>query len=148
MKWLLKLIGFDFEITYKKSSDNGDVDALSRVNTGGQLLPMVLTFVTTDLLSKIVQSWDNDPILHTMIQNLKAGVFATTQRIQGYCYRRKMKKQVKEFDGLRFTYFWIKEQIEKERGEGFDLSVYGSSKVVGTQAPVQLGSLRAADGKE
>ena len=51
-------------------------------------------------------------------------------------------------DGLRFTYFWIKEQIEKERGEGFDLSVYGSSKVVGTQAPVQLGSLRAADGKE
>ncbi|KAI7757803.1 hypothetical protein M8C21_029179 [Ambrosia artemisiifolia] len=51
-------------------------------------------------------------------------------------------------DGLRITYFWIKEQIEKERGEGFDLSVYGSSKVVGTQAPVQLGSLRAADGKE
>nr|GEW59356.1 hypothetical protein [Tanacetum cinerariifolium] len=92
MKWLPKLMGFDFEITYKKSSDNGAVDALSRVNTGGQLLPMVLTFMTTDLLSKIVQSWDNDPILQTMIQNLKA-VF----RIQGYCYRRKMKKQVKEF---------------------------------------------------
>lgn len=51
-------------------------------------------------------------------------------------------------DGLRVTYFWIKEQIEKEKGEGVDLSVYGSSKVVGTQAPVQLGSLRAADGKE
>jgi GDP-D-mannose 3',5'-epimerase len=51
-------------------------------------------------------------------------------------------------DGLRFTYFWIKEQIEKEKVQGIDLSVYGSSKVVGTQAPVQLGSLRAADGKE
>ncbi|THU62565.1 hypothetical protein C4D60_Mb01t06460 [Musa balbisiana] len=51
-------------------------------------------------------------------------------------------------DGLRITYFWIKEQIEKEKAQGQDVSVYGSSKVVGTQAPVQLGSLRAADGKE
>jgi hypothetical protein len=51
-------------------------------------------------------------------------------------------------DGLRITYFWIKEQIEKEEAQGIDLSVYGSSKVVGTQAPVELGSLRAADGKE
>lgn len=51
-------------------------------------------------------------------------------------------------DGLRITYFWIKEQIEKEKAQGVDLAVYGSSKVVGTQAPVQLGSLRAADGKE
>ncbi|KAL3591376.1 hypothetical protein D5086_010016 [Populus alba] len=48
-------------------------------------------------------------------------------------------------DGLRITYFWIKEQIEKEKSQGIDLSIYGSSKVVGTQAPVQLGSLRAAD---
>ncbi|GFP86059.1 gdp-mannose 3 5-epimerase 2 [Phtheirospermum japonicum] len=51
-------------------------------------------------------------------------------------------------DGLRITYFWIKEQLEKEKSQGIDLSNYGSSKVVGTQAPVQLGSLRAADGKE
>eukprot|EP00252_Welwitschia_mirabilis_P005137 TRINITY_DN1555_c0_g1_i6.p1 TRINITY_DN1555_c0_g1~~TRINITY_DN1555_c0_g1_i6.p1 ORF type:complete len:391 (+),score=79.66 TRINITY_DN1555_c0_g1_i6:415-1587(+) len=51
-------------------------------------------------------------------------------------------------DGLRITYFWIKEQIEKEKAQGLNVSVYGSSKVVGTQAPVQLGSLRAADGKE
>ncbi|KAL5988783.1 GDP-mannose 3,5-epimerase 2 [Asimina triloba] len=51
-------------------------------------------------------------------------------------------------DGLRITYFWIKEKLEKERSAGIDLSIYGSSKVVGTQAPVQLGSLRAADGKE
>jgi GDP-D-mannose 3',5'-epimerase len=49
---------------------------------------------------------------------------------------------------LRFTYFWIKEQLEKEKEKGVDFSVYASSKVVQTQAPVQLGSLRAADGKE
>jgi GDP-D-mannose 3', 5'-epimerase len=51
-------------------------------------------------------------------------------------------------DGLRFTYFWIKEQIEKEKTQGIDIAAYGSSKVVSTQAPVQLGSLRAADGNE
>ena len=51
-------------------------------------------------------------------------------------------------DGLKVTYFWIKEQIEKEKAQGTDVSIYGSSKVVQTQAPVQLGSLRAADGKE
>nr|AFK45142.1 unknown [Lotus japonicus] len=51
-------------------------------------------------------------------------------------------------DGLRITYFWIKEQFDKEKAKGIDLAVYGTSKVVQTQAPVQLGSLRAADGKE
>ncbi|XP_058770543.1 GDP-mannose 3,5-epimerase-like isoform X2 [Vicia villosa] len=51
-------------------------------------------------------------------------------------------------DGLRITYIWIKEQLEKESAKGIDTSGYGSSKVVQTQAPVQLGSLRAADGKE
>ncbi|KAL2325386.1 hypothetical protein Fmac_024444 [Flemingia macrophylla] len=33
-------------------------------------------------------------------------------------------------DGLRITNFWIKEQIEKEKTQGIDISVYGSSKVV------------------
>ncbi|CAA2975009.1 GDP-mannose 3,5-epimerase 2 [Olea europaea subsp. europaea] len=55
-------------------------------------------------------------------------------------------------DGLRITYFWIKEQIEKEKEKekekGTDISAYGSSKIVETQAPAQLGSLCAADGKE
>ncbi|OWM80243.1 hypothetical protein CDL15_Pgr019523 [Punica granatum] len=48
-------------------------------------------------------------------------------------------------DGLRITYFWIKDQIEKEKAHGIDLSIYGSSKVLATQAPAQLGSLGDAD---
>lgn len=52
-------------------------------------------------------------------------------------------------DGLKITYDWIKTQVELESSSGADLATkYGTSKVVGTQAPVQLGSLRAADGKE
>eukprot|EP00850_Spirogloea_muscicola_P019591 SM000194S04827 [mRNA] locus=s194:220350:222476:- [translate_table: standard] len=51
-------------------------------------------------------------------------------------------------DGLRITYFWIKEQLEKEKASGADIASLSSSKIVGTSAPVSLGSLRAADGKE
>lgn len=52
-------------------------------------------------------------------------------------------------DGLKITYFWIKEQIEKEKTAGVDVSSqYSKSTIVGTSAPVALGSLRKADGKE
>lgn len=64
------------------------------------------------------------------------------------CAMYKLMIILRVQDGLRITYFWIKEQIEKEKSQGVDTATYGSSKVVGTQAPVELGSLRAADGKE
>eukprot|EP00271_Cylindrocystis_brebissonii_P001262 TRINITY_DN1157_c0_g2_i1.p1 TRINITY_DN1157_c0_g2~~TRINITY_DN1157_c0_g2_i1.p1 ORF type:complete len:378 (-),score=84.66 TRINITY_DN1157_c0_g2_i1:488-1621(-) len=51
-------------------------------------------------------------------------------------------------DGLAITHKWIKEQLEKEKAAGSDWSEYHSSKVVGTQAPVVLGSLRKKDGEE
>ncbi|GKC23952.1 ty3-gypsy retrotransposon protein [Tanacetum coccineum] len=143
MKWLPKLVGFDYEIVYKKGIENEAADALSRVDTGSQLLSMVLTSVTTDLLPQIVAAWSSDPFLITLIANLQAGkpcskhyswsnqqltrkgklvvgddpalrlsllthfhsgstgghsgIATTTQRIQVFCYWRKMKKQIKEF---------------------------------------------------
>jgi len=53
-------------------------------------------------------------------------------------------------DGLRITYFWIKEQIETEMKEGgiTDVSAYAHSLIVQPQAPKALGELRAADGSE
>ena len=48
-------------------------------------------------------------------------------------------------DGLKVTYFWIKGQLGEEGG---DASKYASSTIVGVTAPVDLGTLRAADGKE
>ncbi|PSC72835.1 GDP-mannose 3,5-epimerase 2 [Micractinium conductrix] len=56
---------------------------------------------------------------------------------------------IKLEDGLRVTYKWIKGELEKESKEGGkDLSEYSHSMVVGTQAPKELGTLRAADGAE
>jgi len=33
-------------------------------------------------------------------------------------------------EGLEQTYFWIKGQVEKERGEGIDVNSYSVSEVV------------------
>lgn len=53
-------------------------------------------------------------------------------------------------DGLQRTYFWIKEQIEEEvSARGADaIAAYGTSTVVKTGAPTELGTLRKADGDE
>ncbi|GJR36999.1 putative mitochondrial protein [Tanacetum coccineum] len=82
MKWLPKLMGYDYEIMYKKGSNNGIVDALYRVNTSSQLLQMVLTSVSTDLLPKIVESWSIDHFLKTLIDNLKAGKPLSNQQLK------------------------------------------------------------------
>nr|GEV51946.1 retrotransposable element Tf2 [Tanacetum cinerariifolium] len=53
--------------------ENGAADALSGVDTGSQLLSMVLTSINTDLLPQIVATWSSDPSLITLISNLQAG---------------------------------------------------------------------------
>ncbi len=47
-------------------------------------------------------------------------------------------------DGLKMTYFWIKDQLTSEQ----DHSSYSKSTIVQTSAPRELGSLREADGQE
>ena len=57
---------------------------------------------------------------------------------------------IKLADGLRLTYDWIKSQLaaEEASGNAGDKAGYASSMVVGTTAPREMGSLRAADGAE
>ena len=46
---------------------------------------------------------------------------------------------------MKITYFWIRDQLQKEGG---DVSKYSSSHIVQTSAPKDLGSLRADDASE
>ncbi|GJX89121.1 putative mitochondrial protein [Tanacetum coccineum] len=46
-KWLPKLLGFDYEISYKKGNDNVAADALSRVNGGAELCALVLSTISS-----------------------------------------------------------------------------------------------------
>ncbi|GKA63784.1 reverse transcriptase [Tanacetum coccineum] len=56
-KWLPKLLGFNYEISYNKGIENIVADALSRLNSDSELNVMVLSTVTSDLLQKIKSSY-------------------------------------------------------------------------------------------
>jgi GDP-D-mannose 3',5'-epimerase len=45
-------------------------------------------------------------------------------------------------DGLTRTHAWIKEQVEKDKAAGIDLSAYAQSKVVSTEAPSDIGDTK------
>ncbi|KAJ7970165.1 Ty3/gypsy retrotransposon protein [Quillaja saponaria] len=72
--WLIKMMGFDYEVRYRKGSANKAVDALSRKShdTGSveaeTVVSMAISGITTNLLTQIAQLWDTDPKLQTIIQ--------------------------------------------------------------------------------
>lgn len=55
--WLSKLLGYDYEIVYKKGKENVAADALSRVQ-GPELLTLTLLSVSTDLVERVKKSWE------------------------------------------------------------------------------------------
>ncbi|GKD88374.1 transposon ty3-I gag-pol polyprotein, partial [Tanacetum coccineum] len=73
MKWLPKLLGYDYEIEYKKGSDNIAADALLRVDNQAELASLIATTITSVLLDKIKESWSKDLDLESVIQRLQAG---------------------------------------------------------------------------
>ncbi|GJZ49966.1 transposon ty3-I gag-pol polyprotein [Tanacetum coccineum] len=46
-KWLPKLLGYDYEISYKKGSENHVADALSRISNGSELCSLILNHTYT-----------------------------------------------------------------------------------------------------
>ena len=54
-KWLPKLMGYDYEIMYRKGRENVVAGGLSRVY-GAQLISLALSTINSDLLSSIKNS--------------------------------------------------------------------------------------------
>ncbi|OIT22895.1 hypothetical protein A4A49_34336 [Nicotiana attenuata] len=70
-KELLALVlAYDFEIEYKKGKENKAADALSRLPLV-KVDAMALSTMKTDLLELIMNSWELDDKLQTLIQSLK-----------------------------------------------------------------------------
>ena len=65
------MMGFDYEVVYRQGSSNLAADALSHQPYGA--LYAISSF-HTDLFEWIKQSWKVDPLLLTMISQLKQGV--------------------------------------------------------------------------
>ncbi|GJV74347.1 retrotransposable element Tf2 [Tanacetum coccineum] len=56
MKWLPKLMGFDYEIMYKKGAENVVVDALSRIHSQLKFLQMGVITLSSELYDRELKS--------------------------------------------------------------------------------------------
>lgn len=70
-KWLVKLLGYDYTISYKKGKENTVADALSRREDSVELYSIFGSQV--DLLDEVKNSWEVDPTLKTLIAKLQSG---------------------------------------------------------------------------
>ncbi|GAQ85374.1 dTDP-glucose 4-6-dehydratase/UDP-glucuronic acid decarboxylase [Klebsormidium nitens] len=117
-------------------------DFMEPVNIGSDEM------VSMNDMAKIIMSFENKDL---PIEHIPGPEGVRGRNSDNTLIKEKLgwSPTMKLADGLRITYFWIKEQIEKEKAAGVDVaSQYAKSTIVGTSAPVALGSLRKADGKE
>jgi hypothetical protein len=69
-KWVTKMLGYDFEIIYKKGKKNVVVDALSRKDEGVEAFLCSISIIQTDWIIESRDEWKNDEKMWTLIQNL------------------------------------------------------------------------------
>nr|GEU92209.1 hypothetical protein [Tanacetum cinerariifolium] len=70
-KWLPKLLGFDYEISYKKGVNNATADVLSRLSFSIEFHSMLMSSIEPEILNKIKASWIADVDVQLLIQKLE-----------------------------------------------------------------------------
>ncbi|XP_075088549.1 uncharacterized protein LOC142170516 [Nicotiana tabacum] len=70
-KWLVKLLGYDYSIDYKKGKENVVADALSRREEGIQLYS--ISNVSSDILESVKASRTQDLTLQQLIKSIQEG---------------------------------------------------------------------------
>ncbi|GJR88425.1 retrotransposable element Tf2 [Tanacetum coccineum] len=91
-KWLPKLLGFDYEISYKKGSGNIVADALSRVEGSAELNSLILSTITSDLLQKVKDSYVQDSGIQEKIKQMINGTYSGNKYTwEGAILKRKGK---------------------------------------------------------
>ncbi|GJS16173.1 retrotransposable element Tf2 [Tanacetum coccineum] len=121
-KWIQKLMGYDYDIVYKKGSENIPADDLSRIANTSELLQLTCSIVSSELYARIKEGWTKDIDLKALIQRLRqdgskdaelrqalfrhfhsegqgrhSRIQATLKRLAAYMYWKKMSKEVKMF---------------------------------------------------
>ena len=69
-KWVTNMLGYDFEIIYKKGKQNVIVDALSRKYEDIEELLYAISIIQPDWIAEAMDEWKNEKKLWTFIQNL------------------------------------------------------------------------------
>ena len=68
-QWLVKLIGYDYEIEYRRGKENVAAYALSRP-ASHEIFTMVVSSVSSNIMEAITNSWQGDPYLLSIIHDL------------------------------------------------------------------------------
>jgi hypothetical protein len=70
-KWVTKILGYDFEIIYKKGKKNVVADALSRKDEDVEAFLCAISIIQPDWIIEARDEWKNDENVWTLIQRLQ-----------------------------------------------------------------------------
>jgi hypothetical protein len=70
-KWVTKMLGYDFEIIYKKGKQNVVADALSRKDEDVEALLCAILILQPEWIAKARDEWKNDKEVWTLIHKLQ-----------------------------------------------------------------------------
>jgi hypothetical protein len=70
-KWVTKILGYDFEIVYKKGKQNVVADALSRKDEDVEAFLYGISIIQPDWIIEAKDKWKNDEKVWTLIQRLQ-----------------------------------------------------------------------------
>ncbi|GKA18425.1 hypothetical protein Tco_0698340 [Tanacetum coccineum] len=101
LKWFPKLMGFDYEVIYKKRVDNIAADALSRREYVSEFLSMNTITMRTELYKKVLDSWKEDEKLKAIVDELKLGKQRKHYSLHDDQLLRKRKLAVRVNEFLR-----------------------------------------------
>jgi hypothetical protein len=70
-KWVTKILGYDFEIVYKKGKQNVVADALSRKDEDVEAFLYAISIIQPDWITEARDEWKNEEKVWTLIQRLQ-----------------------------------------------------------------------------
>ena len=70
-KWMTKMLGYDFEIIYKKGKQNVVANALSRKDEDVEALLYAISIIQPNWIAEAMDEWKNDEKTWTLIQKLQ-----------------------------------------------------------------------------
>jgi hypothetical protein len=70
-KWVTKILGYDFEIVYKKGKQNVLADALSRKDEDVEAFLCAISIIQPDWIIEARDEWKNDEKVWTLIERLQ-----------------------------------------------------------------------------
>src|ERR1700729_905662 len=70
-KWVTKMLGYDFEIIYKKGKQNVVADALSRNDEDVEALLSGISIIQLDWINESMEEWKNDEEVWALIRKLQ-----------------------------------------------------------------------------